>query len=178
MLSTEQPKGVPEFQNWREFSSQAGHFKVMLPRVPQHVTDKITDPKTKEPRKYDTFVAGDENGPAYMISAITNTKGDNEEASEDTLKQIVNEMLARNKDNKLNKMELNRFREFKALDFSMTNGEIIIAGKVFSHGDTVYVLSMINKSKAYNPQELDFFINSFDVLNSGVTAPGLIPKKP
>jgi hypothetical protein len=140
------------------------------------VTDKITDPKTKAPRKYDTFVAGNEKGPAFMISAITNPSSDNEEPSDETLKQIVNEMLVRNKDNKLNKMELSRFREFKALDFSMTNGEIIIAGKVFSRGETLYVLSMINKSKAFNQQELEFFINSFDVVNNSVE-PAAAPLK-
>jgi hypothetical protein len=60
----------------------------------------------------------------------------------------------------------------------MTNGEIIIAGKVFSRGDTIYVLSMINKSNAFKPQELEFFINSFDIINTGVTSPITAPKKP
>jgi hypothetical protein len=151
------------FLEWREFAAPTGQFKVLLPALPQHATDKILDPKTQEPRKYDTFVSADDEGTAFMISTITFPRKLEEEDTDATLKSVVNDMLARNKDNKLKAMNFNKFRNHKALDFSLTNGELVVAGKVFAQGHTLYVLSMIDKAETFNPKELDFFVNSFDV---------------
>src|SRR5690348_17259473 len=59
------------YENWKEFTSQTGNFKVLLPILPQHATDKILDPQTKETRKYDMYVAANDAGTVFMISAIT-----------------------------------------------------------------------------------------------------------
>jgi len=154
------------FHKWREFTSPTGHFKVLLPGLPQHITDKIPDANTKEPRKYDTFVTADEAGPALMISVITFPKPIEIEAVEDTLKSIVNDMLNRNKNNNLKDMSIGVFRDYKSLDFSLTNGDLLIVGKVFANDDTLYVLSMINQNGAFDKKELDFFENSFEIIGS------------
>ena len=160
---------VGNLHQWREFSSDTGKFKVLLPTLPQHVTDMLADPKTREQRKYETFVAAGDNGAAFMISAISSPNSLNSEDNDETLKSAVSDMMARNKENKLNKMEMGKFREQRAVDFSLTNGDLLIVGKVFSHNNILYILSMINKSSSFNPQELDFFINSFHFSDNGST---------
>lgn len=160
---------VTNLHEWREFSSDTGRFKVLLPTLPQHVTDMFTDPKTKEQRKYETFVAAGDNGAAFMISAITFPNNLDADNGEETLRSAVSDMMIRNKENKLNKMESGKFRNNKAIDFSLSNGDLLIVGKVFSHNNILYILSMINKDATFNEKEFDFFINSFDFIDNGRT---------
>lgn len=162
---------VPNFQDWREFTSKTGHFKALLPALPQHVTDTVTDPKTQQPRKYETFATAADNGAAFMINAITFSTPGEANAGEESLKAVVNDMLARNKENKLNTMNASTFRGARALDFSLSNGDVLIEGKVFAHDKTMYILSMINKKDSFNKKELDFFINSFDFVDDDNLTP-------
>ena len=158
-------KDTSNFHEWREYSFKPEHFKVLLPSLPQHVSDKIADPKTKEMRKYETFASAADNGAAFMVNAISFSTLEEAEAGEETLKDIVNEMLTRNKENKLNEMKKTTFHGLNALDFSFNNENLLIEGKVFAYGKTMYILSMINKKEAFNKKELDFFINSFDFVD-------------
>lgn len=162
-----------KLHEWREFTYEPEHFKVLLPGLPQHVSDTVTDQKTQEPKKYETFAAAGDNGSAFMINAITYSSHEEAEAKEESLKAVVQDMLDRNKENKLNEMKMSTFRNHPALNFSLTNGELLIQGKVFAHKKTMYILSMINNKNAFNKKELDFFINSFDF-----TEENLEPKTP
>lgn len=36
-----------DYQTWIEFSPSSGLFKVLMPTLPQHVADKINDPKQR-----------------------------------------------------------------------------------------------------------------------------------
>lgn len=155
--------GSPQFHKWREFTSPTGKFKVLFPALPQHATETVRDRKTQEPGKYDTYVAADEHGQAFMMSTIEFKKKIDERDVEDALKGVIADMIDRNKDNKLKTMEMGNFRKLKALDFSLTNGDILIIGKVFAQGNTIYILSMVTKDNVYNQQELDFFVNSLSV---------------
>ena len=74
-------------------------------------------------------------------------------------------MIARNKENKVNHMDKSTFKGTPALDFSLSNGPMLIEGKVFAHNKIMYILSMINSQENFNKQELDFFINSFDFID-------------
>lgn len=165
-IDTENPATPTDFSHWREFTSKKENFKIIFPGLPQHATDKISDPWTGELRKYDTFVAADNEGPALMISVITFPKNIHAEADlEEKLKKVVNEMLLRNSDNRLKSMDMNGYRGAKSLDFAMTNGELIIKGKVFAHKNKLYILSMIGHQDMFNPAMLNYFINSFQILN-------------
>lgn len=167
----------PKFHDWREFSPASGRFKVFLPALPQHVSDKIADPKTQEIRKYDTYIAGDTHGGAFMISAITFAHKAEGESDEELLKAVVNDMLTRNKDNKLNSMTPGKFHNVPSLDFSITSGDLLINGKVFSQSNSVYVLSMINNNNSYNPKVMDFFVNSFEMVHDKTPVPA-VPATP
>lgn len=149
-------------EEWREFISSSGHFKVMLPSLPQHVSDRITDPKTQEMRKYETFIAANDDGEAFMISAITFAHNVEEEVGGESLKAVVNDMLARNTANKLNSMNPGTLHALITYDFSISSGDRRIEGKVLAKGKTVYLLSMINQTDRFNPQDFNKFVNSFE----------------
>lgn len=159
------------FEEWREFSHPDGLFKALLPSLPQHVTDKISDPITKEPRKYDIFAAADEHGTAYVINIITFPNKMETKDIENAMLSVVNDMLIRNKENKLTMTKMGKLRNLRSLDFTLENGEVTIAGKVIFHDNTLYVLSMVDKTNAFKTKEFDFFVNSFDINDSNKKLP-------
>lgn len=179
---TPSTKGKPEaianqdfldFHEWREFSFKPEHFKVLLPGTPQHVSENIKDPKTKKLRKYETYATASNNGVAFMVNAISFAIPEEVEINDETLKSVVNEILARNRENKLNEMKSSTFKGAPALDFSYNNENLLIEGKVFAHENTIYILSMIDKKVAFMKKELDFFINSFDFVDDKPKATSL-----
>jgi hypothetical protein len=153
------------FHDWRVFTSDQGHFKVLLPTLPQHVSDVVVDQKSQEPRKYETYASASDNGAAFMVNAITFTN-QNGVSDEEALKSAVTDMLARNKENKLVEMKMGSFLNSPALDFSLSNGDLLIIGKVLARDKTMYILSMINNKDNYNQKELDFFLNSFEIVKT------------
>lgn len=154
------------FEKWREFQSVRKTFKVLLPALPQHVADKIPDPATGEIRKYETFIAAGDNGAAFMINAITVPKKLEFNASDDAMKAAVTDIISRNKENKLHDLKSSKFHDYPAYDFFITSNDMTIAGKVFTQGNIIYVLSMIAQTALYNPGELEYFINSFQLLDT------------
>ena len=138
----------------------------MLPALPQHVSDNIVDPKTKELRRYETFVAADDDGEAFMISVITFSHNVEQEVGGDSLKAVIDDMLSRKTTNKLQLMNPGTLNTFKTLDFSIINGDRIIAGKAFAKGNTVYLLSMIDNNDRFKTHDFGFFVNSFEIVDS------------
>jgi hypothetical protein len=153
------------YETWREFTSPVGDFKVLVPNLPQHATDKIIDPQTKEPRKFDMYVSAKEDGTIFMISAISFPTAADERTNERLLTSVINDMLARNVDNKLKMMQAGKFRHFQTMDFAIENNDVILGGKAFVHDKTLYVLSVVSKQGTLNSKDFDFFVNSFDVVS-------------
>lgn len=152
----------PNFQEWKEFNQTDGTFVAMFPVLPQHVTDKIPDPITNEPRKYDMYAAVSDQGTGFIISTITFPEKVKENI-ESILRSSVNDMLTRNKENKLKMTKLGKFFGSDSLDFSLENNEITVAGKVILKDNMLYVLSMADKTDEFNLEKLNFFINSFHI---------------
>lgn len=160
--------GNPEMtsnRNWRLFVSPQKNFKAYLPALPQHTSDTILDSETKEARKYESFYVADDFGPAYMINTITFPRSVENESIDETLKSVVNDILARNKNNKLNNMKIGHTGKFKSLDYQLENNDVVISGKVIAHGDTLYVLSMMTKNDSFDQKNLDEFVNAFKILD-------------
>jgi hypothetical protein len=161
---TTAPKIPLHVETWKEFTSQDGHFNIMLPSTPHHVKDKAHDPRTKELLIYNTFVAADDEGQGYMINTITFPHKVDKDDVDTTLKNVVTDIISRNTENKLNSIKEGKFKAYKAFDFSYANGDRTIHGKVFAVEDTVYMLGVIDRSSENDNGELDFFMNSFDII--------------
>lgn len=161
-----QAKVETEFQDWKEFTPPNSKFKVLLPSLPQHATEKLNDPKTQEPRQYDMYVSEKDNGTLFMISQITMLDTPNLKLDETTLSNIMNEILATNPKGKLKKMEMGKFHELPAIDFSIENDQANIDGKAFLMDNILFLLTSVSKLGNYNKSEFDFFVNSFQLTPS------------
>lgn len=155
-------EGAPgQFTAWREFDSPSGHFSVMLPAVPQNATQNITDPKTKDVRHYDMFIAQKGNGSMFMISLITfNSKV----ISPDTLKKtVINDLLAANAQNQLKDMKVTSFEDNASIDFMIANSDTTVKGFTFVVDNTLYLVSAVFPNQYFSEAEYDFFVKSFHV---------------
>ena len=153
-----------EFQNWRDYSSPNGKFKVKLPTFPQQATENINDKNTGETRNYEMYVAEKQDGTIFMISLITFQNFAETFFEKDKLmRTIMNDMMESNPNNELHSVETGKYKEFDSLDFSFGNAEMNIDAKTFIVDDTLYVLTRIVKSQESDHNEFNFFINSFDI---------------
>lgn len=153
------------FSDWHQFKAPTGKFSVMLPVLPQHATQHLTDPKTKEPRVYDMYVAQNESQTIFMISLIKFS--DKEKSSPEMLeKTIINDMLKSNPQNKLKNLKDENYQGFKALNFTIENDQMVIHGKTFMDGPILYLISGIFNKQSYNPKDYDYFVSSFQLPKS------------
>lgn len=158
-------KQTSNFQDWKEFNQIDGRFNALFPALPQHVSDRIEDPITKEPRKYDMYATADENGTGFIISTITFPDKVDDHDSDIILRSAVNDVLARNKENKLKMIKVGKFHNSNSLDFALENKQVTVVGKAILHNNILYVLSVADKTSDFNVDELNFFVNSFHILD-------------
>lgn len=164
-----QEYGEMQFQKWHEFNSPTAQFKVLFPTLPQHATDTIDDPKTKQSREYDMYVAEKDNGTIFMISIIKMMNKD-VKIDENALTAVMDDILVANPQSKLKTMQVGTYQSHPALDFSIENDQVNIDGKAFLEGNTLYLLTSAAKLPNYHKNEFDFFVNSFQLLNLPVAS--------
>jgi hypothetical protein len=154
-------------EDWHEFTPPSEKFKVLVPTLPQHATEKIGDPKTKEARIYDMYVSQKENGSIFMISLITLLDNPNKSLDEKMLASVVDNMLTASPNTKVKLMQMGQYKEYPAIDFSIENEQVNVDGKAFLVGNTLYLLTTVSKQNDYNRKEFEFFANSFQLMPAG-----------
>lgn len=155
-------EGEPgQFSSWSEFQAPNGKFHVMMPGIPQNATQNIKDPKTKELRHYDMYVAQKNNGSIFMVSLI---KFPEPHAAPEMLqKTVVNDLLAANPQNQLKSMKVGSYKDYKTLDYSIVNNDMTVQGMTFVDGNTLYLVSTVFPNQYYNAEEYEHFIKSFEL---------------
>lgn len=152
-----------DLQKWKEFSPPSNKFKVLFPAVPQHAQEKLQDPNTKENRQYEMYVSEKDDGTIFMISAITMLDNTNPKIDDTVLKNVINDLLASNPKNKVNKIEKGTYKGNSSLEFSIRNDQVNIDGRAFLVGNTLYILTSAAKIENYHKPEFDLFANSFEL---------------
>lgn len=164
MLPAQLDKTMPvtPYEDWREYQSKEGNFKVFFPTIPQHATENLPEAKTKLSRKYDMYVAERMDGAIFMISLITYI--DPIENPKKTLRTVLDEMLALNPKNKLENVQETTFKNHEALDFLIRNPDVQIQAKIFVVKNTIYLISYIAQSENYQKEDFDHFLGTFQLL--------------
>lgn len=166
-----------KLENWHEFSPSTGDFQILVPTLPQHVTKTFSNPMTKDVRKYDMFVSEKDNGTIFMISQITFLEINSAKLDESMLHSVLDDMLASNKDNKLKSLKNSQFEQNPALEFTIENEQVMIDGKTFLVGKTLYLLTTVAKKELYKPKETEIFFNSFGLAKTARPETPISPKE-
>lgn len=153
-----------QIQNWHEFTSPAGDFKVLFPALPQHAAETINDPKTQEQRQYDMYVSEKSNGAIFMISIIRMPNDSVTKLNEKMLPDVINDMMSSSPKSKLTKMEMGSFKGNPSIEYSFENDQVNVDGKAFIAGNSLYLLTNVAKKGDAQKQEFDYFTNSFQLI--------------
>lgn len=147
---------APMFGGWQEFTTKK--FSVLLPTLPQNAKEKVQN------RLYDMYVAEKEDGTIFMISLIDFNQVINPEKTKAILNAIMEDLLSSNPENELKSSNMDTFENVTSLNFTIQNKQIIMKGRAFLEGQTLYVLTYISKLTNKSEDEYKFFINSFHLM--------------
>lgn len=153
---------VPQFAEWRAYEPQTKRFKVLLPDPPQYAKESVAIPKTDKFRRYEMYISEKLNGTIFLISLITYPEDLKLGDKDDLLLEIIDEMVASKRDNRLQKKENSTFHSYPAIDYRIANAEFNVAGKVVLVDKTVYLLNYISKKEDFSEADYEHFINSFE----------------
>jgi len=156
------PKGGP-YEEWQEFKSAIGGFRVMLPVVPQHASERLPVSNTDLALLYEMYVSEQGNGTTFMVSMITYPEGLDTSHPDDMLQKVMKEMVGANPDNKLKEMAFVDVAGDRALDFYITSPEVVINSRALwvDGRRTLYLLTIIDKADRYSEEPFQHFLNSF-----------------
>lgn len=157
----------PSVNHWIPYEPPSKKFSSKFPSPPQHATDRSLDAKTKEPKQYEMYIS-ENNGKVFMISVISFLKGDKSLEGESVLKAVVDDMVASNPGNKLDKIQFGSNDGYKDVDFQITNSAYAINGRAFFAENHLYVLSALSKTPQESQDEFAYFIKSFKLNKSPI----------
>lgn len=144
---------------WKLFKPQNGRFEVLLPAIPQHVSQ--TQPTGAELTKYDVFLSQDKEGNVYMISVTDYPKNYDMTNVDALLDTVKNSAMASNTKNELRKSEKGSHMNLPSIDFAIENNESIIQSRAIVQGKTLFVLTVMNRDPATSDADFKIFSNSF-----------------
>ncbi len=149
---------------WKEFIPRSDLFKVLLPYSPQYGKDYISIPNSDKKRRYDMYVAEKIDGTLFLISVISYPSEVDTSASDKILRQNLEELMHNKPDNRLVKLSDTIFQQDQAIEFSFENRDLHVEGKGIQDGHIVYMLSYIARKENFDPNEYQYFVDSFHLL--------------
>jgi hypothetical protein len=152
-------------EQWHHFFSPKGDFHVMLPTLPHQATEMKEDKEEKEKKEYTLFVSSKKDGTLFSIYLISFPEKKIEN-KKDFLMGFIKEMLSSNPKNAIKDLKAAPYRGLDTVDFNVQNEDTMTDGKAFIKNNTVYVLSTTANNKNRHQDEVDYFINSFNLSNT------------
>lgn len=170
-VAVDKPLESRPFQDWREFISAIGRFKVQFPAEPQSADEELPVPDSQLVLKYNMYVSEEQGGGTFMVSLITYPEGLDTSKQENMLENVMNEMVKANPENRLRSLEFHDFQGHTALDFLIESPEVIINSRSFVVDKRLYLLTVIAKTKQYSADKFLYFINSFEFIEKAAPGP-------
>lgn len=152
LLPISQTPPMTPFIGWVPLKAEHSLFRVLFPSFPQHAT------QTLDGRLYDMYAAQGPHNSTFMISAIhfdTTTP-----PSSSDLRNGVNDLLATDPTNRLEKMEV----ASSTVDFTIKSSKTELFGRAFIHQNTLFFLTVIFQNNTVDPAAYQYFVDSFSYL--------------
>ena len=161
--TSEMPSEGKSFDEWHLYTSPTGQFQVFLPTLPQSASSKMQDPKTQETKVFSTHVSQKPDGTIYMVSLIAFPTDNADESDASLVNQAIQDMVVARDNNTLKEMKNGVYKGHKTIDFVIENGDLNIWGKAFKKDKKIVILTVTKPKGAIDPEEFNFFINSFEM---------------
>jgi hypothetical protein len=156
--------GPKDHASWHEYTAPGDQFTVLLPVLPHTAKEELVDPKSNEKRNYQIFVSTKDDGTIFSVYMISFSEKLGEKYDDAFLENFMKEMLKSNDKTRVHDVKLVKYGPGKALEFNLETSEAAVFGKAFLSGQTLYILSQTTKPEQKNPNDFDFFANSFKLM--------------
>ncbi len=151
---------VDPYGLWRKFDDPNYQFSVAFPVVPQHATDHVKDPATKQVRQYDMYVASQPDGALFLIRIVSYPK--NVKLTHTDLMNSINyDLIQAHEGNQLLSSSDTTFDGRNAVKFTIASDPTQIEGLAFAEGTNLYLIAAMASKDLFNAADYEHFINSF-----------------
>lgn len=154
-------------EEWKDFHSTIGQFKVRFPVFPTQETQNLPIPNTDLTYKEVIYTAEQKNGTIYFIFAITYPPElDVYSNPEFILEGSLSGVLAVMPNTELLSSQMTTFNEYPALDFLIQNEilDLYVKGRLILVGQNLYELLLQSERQNYKESDYIQFINSFELV--------------
>lgn len=154
---------------WKLYKPQNERFEVLLPGIPQHVSETHPNSKNatkdapKDVIKYDVYLSQDVDGNIFMISLTQYPPSYEMGGIDEVLEAVKNGAVGSNSKNELKDIERSTFMNLPSLDFSIANSDSNIRSKVILDNKTLFVLTVMDKDSSRLESDFNTFVGSFAI---------------
>ena len=153
------------YAEWYPYKSPNDQFTVLLPTLPQRVTEQVKDGETLAVRQYDMYASQAFNGTTFLVSLVHFPATTNAATFASLTQSFVQDMVKSNPKNVLKTTRSIEYHHSPATRFQIENDLMDIDGVTFLINETLYVLSAIYPKGLQSEQDFDYFLQSFKLLN-------------
>ena len=121
------------------------------------------------------YVSEKLDGTAMMVSLITYPPDYNLKNTQQLFREIVDELLVGNRENRLEDFTLEEVKGYPGARFQIQNSQLQIKGKEFLVGNTLYLLNYIATKQAFREEEYTHFVDSFVLTKALPKMPPVLP---
>lgn len=144
---------------WKLFHPQNEKFQVLLPALPQYISEVHTNANLKV--KYEVYAVQQQNGTSYIITMMTYPQNYDTSKPDELLEGVMRDMVGAKSQNELLNSDKNLVANSPALDFKVKNNDFTMKSRAVLAGKTIYVLTAMEKQPATLDADFSKFADSF-----------------
>ncbi len=150
-------------EGWTEYTSTEGRFSVHFPDEPELETGILPVPSQKKNLNYSEFKSYQTKKVYYSVSFIELPKKWKMAGAARLLQGALKLIVEHTPDAHLLGQQMTRHKNFRALDFHLTQGDEEVQGRLVLVGTTLFRLTAVYPPALVHQLQHQEFINSFEV---------------
>jgi len=148
-------------EEWQEFYPASHRFVVMMPVVPQYAHESVPASQGEGSVQYNMYFAQSRRGTTYLVNVIEYPPSFDLSNVDALLRGVAQEMVSGNSSNQLLKEDRKEILGCPSIDFVIKNDEVLAQTRAMLRGNTLFVLTVMDKEQEYLQTQFARFTNSF-----------------
>lgn len=148
-------------QNWQEFRTVCGKCKMLFPKNPDHVSEKMRLAQEGFELKYDAYISAADQQTIYLLLIAQYPEFVDESYARTSLESFLNGILTHNPNNQLIFADLSLVDGHEALDFFIRTGGVYFKGRALMVKNSLYLMAMECEVQNYDEASYNTFVTSF-----------------
>lgn len=148
---------------WQEFQSIGGKCKMMFPKTPDHLSEKMRLPEEGFDLKYDAYISSVDQKTIFMLLIAEYPDFVDQSYAKMSLEGFLNGVLTHNPNNQLIFADLALVNGHEALDFFIRTGGHYFKGRAIMVQNSLYLMAMECEVQNYDESHYKTFVESFEL---------------